>query len=85
MTKFGTIFKHEGKKALLCGSGELGKEVAIELQRLGIEVIALDKYENAPAMQVAHKSYILSMLDGEKLREIIAKKLRTISFRKLKQ
>ena len=73
MTKFGTIFKHEGKKALLCGSGELGKEVAIELQRLGIEVIALDKYENAPAMQVAHKSYVLSMLDGEKLREIIAK------------
>lgn len=73
MTEFGTIFKQGGKKALLCGSGELGKEMAIELQRLGIEVIALDKYENAPAMQVAHKSYILSMLDGEKLREIIAK------------
>ena len=72
MTEFGTIFKQGGKKALLCGSGELGKEMAIELQRLGIEVIALDKYENAPAMQVAHKSYILSMLDGEKLREIIA-------------
>ncbi len=72
MTKFGTIFKQGGKKALLCGSGELGKEVAIELQRLGIEVIALDKYENAPAMQVAHKSYVVSMLDGEKLREIIS-------------
>ena len=73
MTEFGTIFKQGGKKALLCGSGELGKEMAIELQRLGIEVIALDKYENAPAMQVEHNTYILSMLDGEKLREIIAK------------
>ncbi len=62
-----------GKKAILCGSGELGKEVAIELQRFGIEVIALDKYENAPAMQVAHRSYVLSMLDGERLREIIEK------------
>lgn len=72
MTKFGTIYKKGGKKALLCGSGELGKEVAIELQRLGIQVIALDKYENAPAMQVAHKSYVLSMLDGARLREIIA-------------
>ena len=60
-----------GKKALLCGSGELGKEVAIELQRYGIEVVACDRYPNAPAMQVANKSYILSMLDGEKLREII--------------
>ena len=62
-----------GKKAILCGSGELGKEVAIELQRFGVEVIALDKYENAPAMQVAHRSYVLSMLDGERLREIIEK------------
>ena len=60
-----------GKKAILCGSGELGKEVAIELQRYGVEVIALDK--NAPAMQVAHRSYVLSMLDGERLREIIEK------------
>lgn len=60
-----------GKKAILCGSGELGKEVAIELQRYGVEVIALDKYPNAPAMQVAHRSYVLSMLDGERLREII--------------
>jgi len=71
MSKFGTVFKEGGKKALLCGSGELGKEVAIELQRLGIEVVALDKYENAPAMQVAHRSYVLSMLDGDRLREII--------------
>ena len=62
-----------GKKAILCGSGELGKEVALELQRIGVEVIALDKYENAPAMQVAHRSYVLSMLDGERLREIFEK------------
>jgi phosphoribosylglycinamide formyltransferase 2 len=62
-----------GKKAILCGSGESGKEVALELQRFGAEVIALDKYENAPAMQVAHRSYVLSMLDGERLREIIEK------------
>ncbi len=61
------------KKAILCGSGELGKEVALELQRFGVEVIALDKYPNAPAMQVAHRSYVLSMLDGERLREIIEK------------
>lgn len=71
MGKFGTIYKEDGKKALLCGSGELGKEVAIELQRLGIQVVAVDRYENAPAMQVAHKSYVISMLDGQKLREII--------------
>ena len=60
-----------GKKALLCGSGELGKEVALELQRYGVEVVALDKYPNAPAMQVAHRSHVLSMLDGKRLREII--------------
>jgi phosphoribosylglycinamide formyltransferase 2 len=62
-----------GKKVILCGSGELGKEVAIEFQRYGVEVIALDRYANAPAMQVANKSYVLSMLDGVKLREIIEK------------
>ena len=71
MTKIGTTLSEVGKKALLCGSGELGKEVAIELQRYGVEVVALDKYPNAPAMQVAHRSYVLSMLDGERLREII--------------
>lgn len=60
-----------GKKAILCGSGELGKEVAIELQRFGVEVVALDRYADAPAMQIAHRSYVLSMLDGAKLREII--------------
>ena len=69
--KIGTPLTKVAKKAVLCGSGELGKEVALELQRLGVEVIALDRYENAPAMQVAHRSYVLSMLDGERLREII--------------
>ena len=69
--KIGTPLTKVAKKALLCGSGELGKEVALELQRYGVEVIALDKYENAPAMQVAHRSYVLSMLDGQRLREII--------------
>ena len=71
MVKIGTPLTGVAKKALLCGSGELGKEVAIELQRYGVEVVALDRYENAPAMQVAHRSYVLSMLDGAKLREII--------------
>lgn len=71
MLEIGTIGKSKGKKAILLGSGELGKEIAIELQRLGVEVIACDKYPNAPAMQVAHKHYIVSMIDGEKLREII--------------
>ena len=71
MVKIGTPMTSVGKKAILCGSGELGKEVALELQRYGVEVIALDRYENAPAMQVAHRSYVLSMLDGKRLREII--------------
>lgn len=59
------------RKALLLGSGELGKEVAIELQRYGVEVIACDRYANAPAMQVAHRSHVFNMLDGKALREII--------------
>ncbi len=71
MLKIGTTLSPVGKKALLCGSGELGKEVAIELQRYGIEVVALDRYDNAPAMQVAHRSYTLNMLDGAALRSII--------------
>ena len=71
MTKIGTTFTKSGKKAVLCGSGELGKEVALELQRYGVEVVALDKYENAPAMHVAHSSYVLSMLDGDALEAII--------------
>lgn len=71
MVEIGTVLTPVGKKALLCGSGELGKEVAIELRRYGVEVVALDKYANAPAMQVAHRSHVLSMLDGKKLREVI--------------
>ncbi len=60
-----------GRKALLLGSGELGKEVAIELQRYGVEVVACDRYENAPAMQVAHRCHVFNMLDGARLREIV--------------
>ncbi len=71
MTRIGTVLSPIAHKALLLGSGELGKEVAIELMRMGVEVIACDKYADAPAMQVAHRSYVLNMLDGDKLREII--------------
>lgn len=60
-----------GRKALLLGSGELGKEVAIELQRYGVEVVACDKYPNAPAMQVAHRYHVFNMLDPEALRKVI--------------
>ncbi len=73
MTRIGSVLTPISCKAMLLGSGELGKEVAIELMRLGIEVIACDKYPNAPAMQVAHRSYVFNMLDGNKLREIIEK------------
>jgi phosphoribosylglycinamide formyltransferase 2 len=71
MITFGTPFKSNSKKALMLGSGELGKEVVIELQRLGIETIACDSYENAPAMQVAHRNHVFSMLDGDALRKVI--------------
>ena len=71
MANIGTTFTKSGKKAVLCGSGELGKEVALELQRYGVEVVALDKYENAPAMHVAHSSHVLSMLDGDALEAVI--------------
>ena len=67
----GTKFSPTATRVLMLGSGELGKEVVIELQRLGVEVIACDRYENAPAMQVADRSHVFSMLDGEKLRAII--------------
>lgn len=67
----GTPLSPRAKKVMLCGSGELGKEVAIELQRLGVEVIAVDRYANAPAMQVAHRSHVISMLDGEALRGVV--------------
>ena len=67
----GTPFKKLAKKVLLCGSGELGKEVVIELQRYGVEVIAVDSYADAPAMQVADRCHIISMLDGQELKRVI--------------
>lgn len=73
MVKIGSVMTPIGKKAMLLGSGELGKEVAIELQRYGVEVIACDRYANAPAMQIAHRSYVFNMLDGAALREVIEK------------
>ena len=71
MTKIGSFGTEIGKKAMLLGSGELGKEVAIELVRLGVEVVACDRYEGAPAMQIAQKSRTFNMLDGEALRSVI--------------
>ena len=71
MPTIGTPFSSTATKVLLCGSGELGKEVVIALQRLGVEVIACDRYANAPAMQVADRSHVLSMLDGVALRAVI--------------
>lgn len=73
MTEIGIPCTARGKKALLLGSGELGKEVTIELQRYGVEVVALDKYAGAPAMQVANRHYVVSMLDGDALRSIVEK------------
>lgn len=71
MARIGTPLSPSSTKVLMLGSGELGKEVVIELQRLGVEVIAADRYENAPAMQVAHRSHVLSMLDGAALRRVV--------------
>ncbi len=71
MASIGSVLTPVGRKALLLGSGELGKEVTIELQRLGVEVVACDKYPNAPAMQVAHRSYVFNMLDGDRLAQIV--------------
>ena len=73
MTTLGTALTAGAKKVMLLGAGELGKEVIIELMRLGVEVVAVDRYPNAPGMQVAHRSYTISMLDGAKLREVIEK------------
>jgi len=67
----GTPLKPGATKLLLLGSGELGKEVAIEAQRLGVEVIAVDRYPDAPAMQVAHRSHVISMLDRDALRRVV--------------
>ena len=72
MTTLGTPLTTTATRVLLLGSGELGKEVAIELQRLGCEVIACDRYQHAPAMQVAHRSHVFSMLDGAALRRVVA-------------
>ncbi|WP_421842036.1 formate-dependent phosphoribosylglycinamide formyltransferase [Marinobacter algicola] len=69
--RIGTPLKDNAFRVLFCGSGELGKEVVIELQRFGVEVIAVDRYANAPAMQVAHRSHVVDMLDGAALRSII--------------
>ena len=71
MAKIGSVMTPIGRKALLLGSGELGKEVAIELQRYNVEVVACDKYANAPAMQIAHRSHVFNMLDGDALRKVI--------------
>ncbi len=71
MTSIGTPLKSGATRVMLLGSGELGKEVAIELQRLGVEVIAVDRYANAPAMQVAHRAHVINMLDGAALRQVI--------------
>ncbi len=73
MANIGNPFTPVEKKAVLCGSGELGKEIAIELARYGVHVVAVDKYANAPAMQVAQSSHVLSMLDGDALAEMIEK------------
>lgn len=71
MAKIGSVRTDKGRKALLLGSGELGKEVAIELQRYNIEVVACDRYASAPAMQIAHRNHVLNMLDPDALRNII--------------
>ena len=72
MTTLGTPLSPHATRVLLLGSGELGKEVALELQRFGVEVIAADRYADAPAMQVAHRSHVLDMLDAAALRALIA-------------
>ena len=71
MASIGTPFTDGATRVMLCGSGELGKELVIELQRYGVEVIAVDSYANAPAMQVADRSHVISMLDGAALRAVI--------------
>lgn len=71
MNQLGTPLSDSATRVLMCGGGELGKEVVIELQRLGVEVIVVDRYANSPAMQVAHRSHVISMLDGDALRRVI--------------
>ena len=71
MAEIGTPLSSSATKVLFCGAGELGKEVIIEMMRLGVEVVAVDRYANAPGMQVAHRSYVINMLDGAELRRVI--------------
>ena len=71
MTLLGTALRPAATRVMLLGSGELGKEVAIECQRLGIEVIAVDRYPDAPAMHVAHRSHVINMLDGAALKALV--------------
>ena len=71
MVTLGTAGTSSARKMMLLGGGELGKEVVIEAQRLGVEVIVVDRYENTPAMQVAHRSYVISMLDADALRKVV--------------
>ena len=72
MSMFGTALRPAATRVMLLGSGELGKEVAIECQRLGLEVIAVDRYANAPAMHVAHRSHVINMLDSHALKALVA-------------
>lgn len=75
MTLLGTALRPAATRVMLLGSGELGKEVAIECQRLGVEVIAVDRYADAPAMHVAHRSHVINMLDGDALRRVVELKI----------
>ena len=75
MIEIGTPLSKDSTRVMILGSGELGKELVIEFQRLGIEVIAVDSYENAPGMQVAHKNYVINMMDSEQLEKIIIQEL----------
>jgi phosphoribosylglycinamide formyltransferase 2 len=71
MTSIGTPLTPKATRVMLLGSGELGKEVTLELQRFGVEVIAVDRYPRAPAMQVAHRSHVINMLDGAEIRRLV--------------
>lgn len=84
MTVLGTALRPAATRVMLLGSGELGKEVAIECQRLGVEVIAVDRYADAPAMHVAHRSYVINMLDGDALRHVVEQENPITSCQKLR-
>lgn len=78
MTSIGTPFTDNATRVMLLGSGELGREVAIELIRYGCEVIAVDRYDHAPAMQVAQRSHVINMLDGAALRQLVEQEKPTL-------